>query len=358
MSTAIPVSIQPAGSIRMEQAVRKFHTSLNVSNLRQSIAFYRELLGVEPAKVYDDYAKFELDEPPVVLSLVPHAPTHGGNLNHAGIRVRTSDELVQVQERLEKAGFRTRREEGVECCYALQTKFWVTDPDNVLWEIYVFHEDVEAHGHGSETHEATLRPDHALATAQVVWEHRITTPIPDRIPHDDNTVHEVRLEGTINLKAAKGHLQPLLNDALRVLRPGGVVRVHGLAGDRELTDALPPMPGPAAAVEHVPASATVVRKVEAAGFAEVRVETLSQRAYFTIADVPMRELAVVAKKPGFRPKTATHQAVYLGPLASVTDDFSNVFRRGEFTSVNVHDWQALADGPSANQFLLLKPETR
>jgi catechol 2,3-dioxygenase-like lactoylglutathione lyase family enzyme len=148
MSTPI-IPIQPTGSVRIEQAVRKFHASLNVSDLPRSIAFYTELFGIEPAKAYSDYAKFELEEPPVVLSLVPRAPAAGGCLNHAGIRVRSSEELVQVQRRLEKAGIRTRREDGVECCYALQTKFWVTDPDGLLWEIYVFHDDLDHRGHGA-----------------------------------------------------------------------------------------------------------------------------------------------------------------------------------------------------------------
>ena len=37
----------------------------------------------------------------------------------------------------------TRREEGVECCYARQTKFWVLDPDRTLWEMYVLEGDIE-----------------------------------------------------------------------------------------------------------------------------------------------------------------------------------------------------------------------
>src|SRR5262245_36757744 len=102
------LKLQPAGSVRMERAVRKFHASLNVSNLTKSVAFYKALFGIEPAKVYDDYAKFELAEPPVVLSLVPRPPAPGANLNHAGIRVLSSDELVHVQRRLEQAGFPTR----------------------------------------------------------------------------------------------------------------------------------------------------------------------------------------------------------------------------------------------------------
>ena len=124
----------------------KVHLSLNVSNLERSIAFYGALLGVEPAKVRSDYAKFDLAEPPLVLSLMPGIAAGGGNMNHAGLRVRDSDELVEIQRRLERAGMQTERQDGVECCYARQTKFWVHDPDQALWEVYVFHEDVAAFG--------------------------------------------------------------------------------------------------------------------------------------------------------------------------------------------------------------------
>src|SRR5439155_25628520 len=40
------------------QAVR-FHLSLNVSDLSRSVAFYRILFGVEPAKLRGDYARSE-----------------------------------------------------------------------------------------------------------------------------------------------------------------------------------------------------------------------------------------------------------------------------------------------------------
>ena len=79
-----------------------------------------------------DYAKFDLAEPPLVLSLIPGRPGAGGNLNHVGLRVRNAGELVEIQARLEAAGLHTEREEGVECCYARQTKFWITDPDRAL----------------------------------------------------------------------------------------------------------------------------------------------------------------------------------------------------------------------------------
>src|SRR5262245_23257712 len=126
----------------------KFHLSLNVANLDRSVEFLKALFGREPAKCRPDYAKFELDEPPVVLSLEPHAPGSSGALNHLGFRLADSAELVEWQRRLETAGVATQREEGVECCYARQTKFWVRDPDNNLWEIYVLEEDIEHRGVG------------------------------------------------------------------------------------------------------------------------------------------------------------------------------------------------------------------
>ena len=130
--------------------VVKFHVSLNVSDLPRSLAFYRALLGAEAVKAYSDYAKFELDEPPVVMSLKPQRAVKGGPLNHLGLRVKTSEELVAIQRRLEAAGYRTSRQDDVRCCYAHQTKFWVADPDDVLWEVYVLHGDFERWGQGNK----------------------------------------------------------------------------------------------------------------------------------------------------------------------------------------------------------------
>jgi catechol 2,3-dioxygenase-like lactoylglutathione lyase family enzyme len=188
-----------AGAI--DHTLRKFHASLNVADLDRSIAFYRVLLGAEPAKVRPDYAKFDLAEPPLVLSLIPGRPGAGGNLNHVGLRVRNVEELVEIQRRLEAAGLHTEREEGVECCYARQTKFWITDPDRALWEIYVFHDDIDEHDSAAPARVEPLRLNTLKSQAPLAWEHRLRDPIPSRIPHDDNTLHEVRLEGSINVRA-------------------------------------------------------------------------------------------------------------------------------------------------------------
>ena len=56
------------------------------------------------------------------------------------------------------------------------------------------------------------------------------TPFPIPIPHVANSLDEVRLEGAINVSLEPGALDRLIGDALRALRPGGSLRIHGLAG--------------------------------------------------------------------------------------------------------------------------------
>ena len=75
-----------------------------------------------------------------------------------------------------------------------------------------------------------------------------------------------------------------------------------------------------------------------------------------LLELGFSELRVAARKPGHRPKTLTHQAVYLGPMEQMVDDFGNVFRRGVPTPINVHDWQVLSKGAASGMFLFLKAE--
>ena len=166
----------------------------------------------------------------------------------------------------------------------------------------------------------------------------------------------MRLEGSINLAPATPNLDGLWKDALRALRPGAAIYVHGLAGDRTCHSALA-LPGPAAAVQHVPTASDVAEQLARAGFADIQIEKLSETAYFVVDGVAMRELRIVARKPGYRPSARVHQAVYLGPMRQIVDDFGTVFRRGVPTSVNIHDWQLLQKSAAAGSFLFLKPES-
>lgn len=286
-STATPATPVPAG-------VRKFHISLNVSDLSRSIAFYRALFGIEPAKSYPDYAKFEVEEPPVVLSLAPGPrPETGGNLNHVGLRVRTSDELVDIQRRMEAAGVQTRREDGVACCYALQTKFWAHDPDNAMWEIYVLHEDIEEHGYAGRMIPAQAAE--GFLSPRVVWNHHLPQPVPSRIPHDDSSVDEISLQGTLNAEMASGALTTLLQEAARVLKPGGAVHFHGLAAARPIEGPLA-LPGLASNVRHAATRDALVQAMHDAGLANVRFDHYGECGCLVANGVPLHEVKLVATK--------------------------------------------------------------
>lgn len=48
----------------------------------------------------------------------------------------TAEEVLLHKERLEKEGFFARDEMDTTCFYAVQDKFWVTDPDRKKWEFF------------------------------------------------------------------------------------------------------------------------------------------------------------------------------------------------------------------------------
>jgi catechol 2,3-dioxygenase-like lactoylglutathione lyase family enzyme len=276
----------------------RFHLSLNVSNLERSVAFYRTLFGIEPAKCRVDYAKFELEEPPVVLSLEPSGRGTGGALNHLGFRMPDSQALVAMQQRLELAGIRSQREEGVECCYARQTKFWVTDPDQTLWEIYTLDEDIDHRGAGQDLKEMLpfAQPGGNGGPAPVVVEHRLADPVPALLPSPDASVDEVRLRGTFNLPLDENAKRGILREANRVLRPGGKLFVHVLVGDKPLAGP-PQLPGPAAAVQHVPLQDEPSRLLEQAGFGGLQFQKFDAKPCFVRDGVSMREMQLVGWKP-------------------------------------------------------------
>src|SRR5262245_32976894 len=286
------------------------------------------------------------------MSLIPGGI--GGNVNHAGLRVRTAEELVDIQRRLETAGIMTQREEGVECCYARQTKFWVADPDRMLWEIYLFHEDIDERGDATVP-VAALSPVVPLSKPLLSWTHRLGSALPDRIPYAPNSLHEVMLEGSFNAGRDTETRDKLMAEALRVLRPGGEIRLHLLAGDSSGDYGKLSLPGPASAVGYAPTPSALTAALTLAGFRDVQIVMLSQKPCFVAEGVAMCECRIQARKPGHRTQQKTHHAVYRGPLAEVTDDNGNVFRRGELTPLNVHDWQMLSKGDAAASFIFLTP---
>jgi len=119
-----------------------FHVAVYVKDIPTAVAQYRKLLGIEPAKVRHDYAKFELNDPPVVFSL--NVGGEPGTLSHLGIRYPSTGDVASEMVRVKHQEIPLLQQEGTTCCYAKADKFWVRDADGVPWEMYTLLADVDA----------------------------------------------------------------------------------------------------------------------------------------------------------------------------------------------------------------------
>jgi hypothetical protein len=115
--------------------------ALNVGNLDAAVLFYEKLFAVAPAKRRPGYANFIVAEPPLKLVLFENA-THAGTLNHLGVEVESTADVVAATRRLAGQGLVTEVEQGVACCHALQDKVWVSGADT-RWEVYTVLADAE-----------------------------------------------------------------------------------------------------------------------------------------------------------------------------------------------------------------------
>jgi catechol 2,3-dioxygenase-like lactoylglutathione lyase family enzyme len=114
----------------------KAHLAINVSKVDQSIDFYRKLWGIEPSKVRTGYAKFDVQNPPLNFTLNEGRFEGRGALSHLGIQVASTEDVHAVRERWVEQGLLPRDEMQTSCCYALQDKAWVRDPDGNEWEVF------------------------------------------------------------------------------------------------------------------------------------------------------------------------------------------------------------------------------
>jgi extradiol dioxygenase family protein len=135
----------------------RFHLSLDVEDLQASICFYSILLDSPPTKRKSGYAKFDLENPAINLALQEKSHCCLQGLNHMGLRVQTTEEMLVVKTRLKAAGYQTRDESNTTCCYALQDKFWVNDPSRYRWEVYILKADTEEFSSNPEPESSKVR---------------------------------------------------------------------------------------------------------------------------------------------------------------------------------------------------------
>ena len=134
-----------------------FHVAISVKNLDTAIAEYTKMLGIAPAKVKPDYAKFELADPPAIISL--NLGGEPGTVSHLGIRYADTEMVTQALARTKAEGMAVREQPGTTCCYAKADKFWVHDTDGLGWEMYTLLEDAEVHSIVETPTGCVLQPD-------------------------------------------------------------------------------------------------------------------------------------------------------------------------------------------------------
>lgn len=146
----------------------KAHLALNVKNVEQSIEFYKKMLGIEPSKVRTGYAKFDVQNPPLNLTLNQNAFNGQGALSHLGIQVASTEDVVSMRQQWHERGLLTRDEMQTDCCYATQDKTWMHDPDGNEWEVFVVLKDnlPEAEAHGNSACCIPAIADQTVSTEQ------------------------------------------------------------------------------------------------------------------------------------------------------------------------------------------------
>ena len=131
------------------------HIALNTDRFEDSVEFYSKLFGQGPAKLRENWAKFDLSEPALNLTLnrSQKTPEHG-HISHMGIEVEDADTVIAMDKRLQELGLTTAPEDDVTCCYAVQDKTWVTDPNGHAWEFFYVKQDAEEAGDSNEVQHA------------------------------------------------------------------------------------------------------------------------------------------------------------------------------------------------------------
>jgi catechol 2,3-dioxygenase-like lactoylglutathione lyase family enzyme len=129
-------------NIKMETKSR-MHVSLMVSDINKTIEFYNQFFATEPSKIKQGYAKYELTEPGLIISFIESAIPPSPRFGHLGFQVNSLKDLEKRKIQAKDNNLISSEEENIACCYAVQNKFWVKDPDQYEWEVYYFIKDID-----------------------------------------------------------------------------------------------------------------------------------------------------------------------------------------------------------------------
>ncbi|MEM8525884.1 MAG: VOC family protein [Bacteroidota bacterium] len=108
----------------------KMHVSLYVSNIEKTIQFYDAFFEQVTSEKEEKYAKYMLEEPALIISFIENPTKAQAQFGHLGFQLKTKALLEERLTVIRSKKLQIREKMGVFCCYALQEKFWVSDPDD------------------------------------------------------------------------------------------------------------------------------------------------------------------------------------------------------------------------------------
>jgi catechol 2,3-dioxygenase-like lactoylglutathione lyase family enzyme len=332
-----------------EAADKAFHLSLKVQDLGRSVEFYGRLFGVAPAKMFPDYAKFEVQDPPVVLSLEPMKEGDRQGLDHLGVRLASRNLLIEATSRIAERGLKFEHLAGVECCYSRQSKIYMNDPDGHLVEVYTVEADL-AESRAARGGPAT---ESMCELKDGTYDHLLPAAFPEKIAATAHSLREINLRGTFNAALADDEAWRIVKECRRALRPGGKISTHILVADRAVQGEIPRLPEPAAHVRRVPTEGEMRSLFQEAGFVGIELKRFSHASVFGFGGAEFREYLLQASvAPNPEPGKGEQQVVYKGPFPSITDELGNTYHRGQRQAASA-DAVALLRSPTYQEHFVL-----
>jgi catechol 2,3-dioxygenase-like lactoylglutathione lyase family enzyme len=335
----------------MSDSKSRFHVSLRVKDINKSVEFYGRLFGVAPSKYYEDYAKFEVEDPGLVLSLEKKLDEHSHQLNHMGINLQGRNELIEWTSKVAERGLDFQHLDNVACCYSDQSKIFMNDPDGVLFEIYNVNKDLEPEAKAAQSTSAF----YAMDTDQKSYDHILPSEFPKALPFKNNSLETIALRGSLNAPIENQNHFAILKECERVLMPGGVITLHMLVSDVEPTDGSPNLPEPASYVKRVPSEKHIWDILRESGFMGLQAERFSPHHVFEFKGSKFRELLIT----GFKTQVVTngtYTCVYKGPFPSINLEDGFKFFRGERQTINADIFKIVSSSTYKTHFTVLNED--
>jgi hypothetical protein len=111
----------------------RFHIAVNVKSVKNVEGFYSRLFGKEPHTAREGYIKYDLDEPPLNISL-NEVPKNASGEGIYGIQSRSRSELDAIRSRLAELDYKV----VVEKRGGGEPDVVAVDPEGNQWHIELF----------------------------------------------------------------------------------------------------------------------------------------------------------------------------------------------------------------------------